>query len=100
MSDWPKQVPVEQTSEDKLYFIARTFSQGRGFDYWSLYLSGKEGWSVKPGIAMRFYGGAALVKTFAKNPQANLVAIEVPADADKRWRARKHRIRSGYDKRH
>lgn len=89
---FPVIVPVEETKPEKAYFIARG-SPGRMMFY-SRYLSGKHAWSVKPGIAIQAYGGEQLVKTFEKN-KANgieLVAVEVPADADKRWRARKRRF--------
>ena len=92
MSEWIKQIPVAETKEDKSYFIARSYNNGKSFDFWSCYLNGKENWSIKPGIAIRYHGGESLIRTFAKNPQAELIAIEVPADADKRWRARKHSI--------
>lgn len=100
MIDWIKQIPVEQTSKDKLYFLARSYNNGNSFDFWSKYLNGTETWSVKPGIAVRFYGGEQLVKTFAKNPGVPLVAIEVPADADSRWRKRKRRFRQNDKLRH
>lgn len=62
--------------------------------FYSRGLNGKNLWSVKPGIAIQAYGGEQLVTTFAKNKAKGieLVAIEVPADADKRWRARKRRF--------
>ncbi len=56
--------------------------------FWCRYLSGKEQWSSKPGIAIRFVGDAAFVKKLSEY-NGQLVAIEVPSDADKRWRARK-----------
>ena len=90
MRSWIKQVPVADTKEDKSYFVARFYNNGNSFDFWSCYLSGKETWSVKPGIAIQYHGGESLIRTFAKNPNINLVAIEVPADANKRWKSRKH----------
>lgn len=89
---FPVVVPVEETKPDRLYFIARG-SPGR-FMYYSRYLSGKHAWSVKPGIAIQCYGGEQLVTTFAKNKAKgiDLVAIEVPADAATRWRARKRKF--------
>jgi hypothetical protein len=92
MNAFPVVVSVAETKPDQLYFIARG-RPGR-FMFYSRYLSGKCAWSVKPGIAIQAYGGEQLVKTFEKN-KANgieLVAVEVPADASKRWRARKRRF--------
>lgn len=60
--------------------------------FYSRGLNGKTLWSVKPGIAIQAYGGKQLIKTFATNAALNLVAIEVPADASTRWRARKRRF--------
>lgn len=89
MKTWQKIIPVEETREDKSYFITRGHGT-HGTSYWSEYLNGKQAWSIKPGIAMHVCGGPALVATFAKNPHVALAAMEVPHDAAKRWRRRRH----------
>lgn len=85
---WIKEVPVSDIAPDKTYFIAMHPGGGSSVWFWSQYLSGKENWSSKPGIAMRFRGGPALVAEITKR-EGKLFAVEVPGDADKRWRARK-----------
>jgi hypothetical protein len=84
---------IHKRTEDKSYFIGRAHNStthNTSYSYWSEYLNGKENWPVKPGIAIQYKGGENLVKAFKRNTWAKLVAIEVPADADKRWKKRQH----------
>lgn len=93
MSTKLKEVPVEETSPDKAYFIAVPNGPRGAHWYWSRMLNGKEQWTVKAGIAIQYYGGENLVEMFRKNASKTLIALEVPDDADKRWKARKRRSR-------
>ncbi len=83
-----KEIPVEETTEDKFYFIAKT-AGAKGYLFYSRYKSGKELFSTKPGIAIHYHGGPGLVKAFAKNASVPLVAIEIPDNHAKLWRAKK-----------
>ena len=89
--DWCVPVPVGETTEDKTYFIGRKY--GNTYMFWSCGLNSKESFTTKPGIAIRFVGGHKLERVFYANPHVQLVAIEVPHDADKRWKARKKQPR-------
>lgn len=97
MQKWIKAVEATNIEEGKIYFFAKTY--GRGFDFWSQWKNGRKCWSGKPGIAMRFQGGTDFRADIERNQKKfdaemgdkapKFMAIEVPADADKRWRARK-----------
>lgn len=93
MSSWEKVVPDAELKDDCAYFLADQWTNGHGtisFNYYSQYLSGKMGWSVKPGIAVKV-GGAEMRKILERDrPRIpGLCALEIPKDAHKRWRARK-----------
>lgn len=85
---WIKEVPVSEIDPLKHYFIAMHAGVGSTW-FWCQYLSGKEAWASKPGIAIRFHGGPAFVAEIEKKG-GKIFAVEVPSDADNRWRARKH----------
>ncbi len=89
---WEKEVPIDDIKDDGDYFIAKfnDFSGHRNYMYLARGLNKKLCWSVKPGIAIRYVGGDGLKEHLAKNNGAH-VALEVPKDADKRWKARKRR---------
>lgn len=88
MSNWVKTVEVDDVQDGKTYFIGRRLeSNAVGQLFWSRPLRGKDQWTVKPGIALRYTGDDDFREVLRKNPIA--VAIEVPANADRRWRARK-----------
>ncbi len=99
MAAWIKEVPTDQLDPSKEYFVSlvRTYGPAntKSYEFWSQPLRGKECWSGKPGIACRYLGDERLVKFITRNNDTmdksfqQLVAVEVPADADKRWRARK-----------
>jgi len=87
MQTWIKIIPVEETLESKEYFIGR---ECRDYcDFYCRNKAGKNVWAGKPGIALHFAGGPKMVSDFTKNPHVNLVAIEIPADADRRWSRRR-----------
>lgn len=90
---WIKVVPVSEIVPDGTYFLAMTPQGNGGTWFWSRYLNGKEQWSSKPGIGIRFVGGPALIAKITEHG-GKICAVEVPADADKRWKARKHPVRS------
>jgi len=92
MTSWIKEVPIDQLVEGKAYFLAKKWETHMGFSYLfhSRLLSGKEQLSCKPGIAIHCIANDKLRKILIERP--NYVAIEIPADADKRWKARKRRF--------
>ena len=78
---------VLQFADAKAYFIATRLNSGHGTMFWCQYLSGKEQWASKPDIAIQFNGTPAFVAEMRKQA-VSVVAVEVPDDADKRWKAR------------
>lgn len=98
MPSWIKEVPVAEIVEAKTYFIARKWIPGNShtpsYLFHSRLLNGKSDWTSKPGIGIHYVGGAALMEELLKDRgEVVLVAIEVPADASKRWKARRRRLR-------
>lgn len=90
--DWIKPVAVADVQNGKLYFVGLKPKWKYGvWQFWSEYLNGKTGWSIKPGIAMQCKGGDKLRKLLTEKASDGVIAIEVPKDADKRWRARKEK---------
>jgi hypothetical protein len=82
-----KEVSQSDIQDGQSYFLARKIKTSIWF--WSQPKNGPEKWTSKPGIAVHFVGGDDLRKVFDKNRQVEMVAIEVPSDHAKRWRARK-----------
>lgn len=94
-SDWVVVVKPEDLDPTKEYFLMIIWVGGHGLRSWSVYsrlLNGEKSFTSKPGIGVRFSANGAK-DTLQRNKHKieGLVAVEVPADADKRWRARKRR---------
>jgi hypothetical protein len=88
MATWVQEVEVDQIVDGGAYFIAiRPKTAMAGYLFWSRGLNGKERWASKPGIAIRVLGNEKLRNQLRERP--TLVAVAVPADADKRWKRRK-----------
>lgn len=93
---WIVEVPLDKLDPSKDYFVARRWLDSNKrpcYEFYSRLLNGKDTWSGKPGIAIRYPGKPELKAAILKNSHVELIAVEVPSDADKRWRARKRRIR-------
>lgn len=94
MQSWIKFVPVELAVQHEDYFIGRRRNIGDPYhescDLLCQGLDGKQMWGSKPGIAMRleFDDGLRMLL----NERSHWVLVAIPADADKRWRARKRRL--------
>lgn len=89
---WIKPVESADVVDGKDYFVAaRPRNSMQGYSFQSIGLNGKVCFSSKPGIAMWFKGGDALREQLEKLP--TLVALEIPADAHTRWKARQRRSR-------
>lgn len=89
---WIKEVEAENIEGDGVYFIAlRRVTRLAPYMFWSEYLSGKTGWSQKPGIACQ-YDGSVIKERMIKEKE-KCVAVLVPPDAAKRWKARKTKVR-------
>lgn len=89
---WGKEVPVEDVSTEKFYWIAKIW--GETCALYSRWKNGKTAWSSKPGIAVHFKGSLALLDEVRKQNATERegvrwILIEVPADASKRWKSRK-----------
>lgn len=86
---WIKVIPVAQLDPKKDYFIGiiRGSEERPCYEFWSRCLNNAKQFTSKPGIALRYAGDEGL-RTLLDN-DARLVAIEVPANAARRWTARK-----------
>jgi hypothetical protein len=85
---WIVEVPADQVQDDTDYFIGRRpRTEMAGWLFVAENRAGKQMMSEKPGIAMRFVGGEKMRAHLRGRP--DLAAIAIPADADKRWRARR-----------
>ena len=88
MASWVKAVYLSDVVDGKLYFIGlRPVSRLAPWMFYSEDKSGKRRFTVKPGIAIRYRGGDELRKAVAS--RSDCCCVEVPEDADKRWRARR-----------
>lgn len=85
---WIVECPPEKLSPDKVYFLARRWVTcgSKHYDFYLEWGNGTNKWGGKPSIAVRFRGNDAFKKILSQ--QKDFVALEVPADADKRWKAR------------
>ena len=85
---------AEDAVELEDYFVGRRRNVGDPYhetcDFLCRGLDGKQFWGHKPGIAMRLELDDGLRTLLNNHSDWTLVAI--PADADKRWRARKRRL--------
>lgn len=89
MPSWIKPVTATDVQDGKLYFVGlKPQWKYGGWQFWSEGLDGKQRWSVKPGIAMQCVGSDKLRHLLTEKRGSGVIAIEVPKDADKRWRAR------------
>lgn len=88
MSNWIKEVPRDAIVDGSPYFLARKHSSEyhTSYMYVSRDIKGRTLLSVKPGIAIRFTSAASIAELLSKYPE--FVVIEVPKDADKRWKRR------------
>lgn len=89
---WAMAVAAEDVRDGSSYFLAHVRG-GSGYEHYVFYargLNGKAILSEKPGIALKHEGGSQLRDLLKRHP--TLVAIAVPADAAKRWSARRRRI--------
>lgn len=88
MASWIKPVALSDVQDGKLYFVGMPPKWEFGtWAFWSEGLNGKQSWTEKPGIALRFEGGDELRRVLRDRP--DVISVEVPKDADKRWRARR-----------
>jgi hypothetical protein len=88
MQKWIKPVEADEIVDGKVYFVARV-PESR-LAPWMFYSDRnvKAEWVMKPGIATQFIGAEPLREKL-RGTAGICVAVEVPADASKRWRARK-----------
>lgn len=94
VQSWIKFVPTEEAVQHEDYFIGRRRNIGDPYheacDLLCKGLDGKQIWGSKPGIAIRAELDDGLRMLLNRHPDWALVAI--PADAAKRWKARKRRF--------
>lgn len=92
MSSWIKVVSADHLQEGRKYFLGKQNPNPQWSNCWrwcSSDINGKDCMSTKPGIATRYSNVEALRK-FLKEGTV-LQAVEVPDDADKRWKRRQKR---------
>lgn len=83
MKKWtPTPVPIPAIVEEGSYFICRL--SPAGLRYAGTTNKGKGVMTLKPGMADVYVGNDKLRLTLFKH--ADHIAVEVPADASKRWR--------------
>ena len=94
MQSWIKFVALQDAVEHEDYFIGRRRNIGddshEACDLLCRGLNGKQIWGSKPGIAMRLELDDGLRMLLQRYEDWALIAI--PADADKRWKARTRRF--------
>lgn len=89
MAGWIKSVAAGDVENGKLYFIGlKPKWKYGGWQFWGEWLNGKQKWTVKPGIAVQCTGGDKLRELLTQKAAEGVMAVEVPKDADRRWRAR------------
>lgn len=86
MQTWIKIIPPEELNPETYYFLGARLGMD-GVHFWSEMKNGKRQWTSKPGIALLYKGTETLAETIKGNPK--YCAIEIPADAAKRWKRRK-----------
>ena len=87
---WITEVEHADIKDHAVYFIAlRPASRSASHMFSACGLNGKTCWSEKPGIAKRYEGGEALREHMRQ--RNDCIAVQVPADADTRWRARREK---------
>lgn len=97
-AEWLVETPLSKIKPDGRYMLAtRPMHKGGSIQFWCEYLNGKRDWSVKPGIALVWAGKDIKAGGVINN---RVMAVEVPAQSARMWRARKHsytrRMTSGY----
>ncbi len=86
---WIEEVDISSIEDDQAYFLAKKWESSMGvanYLFLSKLLNGKQKFSSKPGIAIRAICNDNFRKILAEHP--NYVALKIPMDADKRWKAR------------
>ncbi|BBH11781.1 hypothetical protein [Chromobacterium haemolyticum] len=88
---WIKIVPADEIIDGEAYFLAVDRGTGlcRSYMFYSTDIKGKKILSSKPGIAIHVAGNEKLRTILREKPDH--VAIQIPADADRRWARRKKR---------
>lgn len=91
MQTWIKFCPPGEIVDGKSYFIGRHKNPGDQYhehcDLLGRGLNQKVRWTQKPGIAIIAEGGDKLREYLKQD--ASYKAVEIPADASTRWKARK-----------
>lgn len=92
MQSWAKVVPAEAVKDGQAYFVGKMLGTGihAALEFHVRGLDKKLRWGGKPGIAVQYAGSANLRDYLTKN--VGCVAVEVPANAAARWKARKRRF--------
>jgi hypothetical protein len=88
---WQTEVPVDQLDPNEYYFLAKTwmFNERPQYCYYMRGLNGRASWGSKPGIAVHFRGDEKMKTLINQNQNQSFVALKIPEDYAKRWKARK-----------
>jgi hypothetical protein len=88
MPKWVKSVEYHEIVDDVAYFLAlRPVTEMGQWMFYSELKNGKRQFSLKPGLAIKFIGSEKLRCTLKDRPE--LCAVEVPPNADRKWRSRR-----------
>ena len=88
MAGWIETVEADAIVDGELYFIGmRPVSEHGQWNFWSELKNGKERFTIKTGIAVRFKVCEKLRKKMSEDKR--LCCIKVPPNADRKWKARR-----------
>lgn len=89
--NWIKEIPTKSLIEGEVCFLAKRIvgANSTSYLFHGRDLSGKLLWTQKPGLAIKALVDSKFLKILADDK--SLVAIKIPADADKRWTKRKRK---------
>lgn len=92
--NWQVEVPIDKIIPTEAYIVAKRWeSMDRiNYIYYCRGLNQKETFASKPGIAIHVIGDDKLIKLLKSDPK--FVALKIPEDHAKRWKARRHRFKS------
>jgi len=94
MAKWAVEVEAADVVDEETYFLAqRRPTPAAPYLFAATNGAGESMWASKPGIANHYAGSEKFRAYLRENDK--LVAVKVPADADKRWKSRRIRRKGG-----
>lgn len=89
--NWIKEISTDKLVLGDICFLAKRIvgTNSTSYLFHGRDLSGKLLWTQKPGLAVKASVDDKFLKLLANDK--SLVAVKIPADADKRWAKRKRK---------